>query len=140
MNVATQGFAETSARPDLPDRVVPAAWPSSPDGTRVYLGYNKDYDRHSDNRFYLDYGRAPNTRPDSATAREFRVLDADSWKKIGTIKTSLPIWSAAIGKDGKLLYAMAPEKHSILVIDTEKMRQVRSLKIDGTPALALVAP
>jgi len=39
-----------------------------------------------------------------------------------------------------MLYAMAPQKHSILVIDAEKMRQIRILKVGGTPALALVAP
>jgi hypothetical protein len=39
-----------------------------------------------------------------------------------------------------MLYAMAPQKHSILVIDTVKMREVRELKVGGAPALALVAP
>src|SRR5271155_639417 len=48
MNVDTQGFADTLAHPDLPDRVLPAAWPSSPDGNKVYLGYNKDYDKSYD--------------------------------------------------------------------------------------------
>ena len=75
MNVATQGFANTLAHPDLPDRVLPATWPTSPDGSRVYLGYNKYYNRSYDNRFYLDYGRPPNVRPETATAGEFRVLD-----------------------------------------------------------------
>ena len=31
---------------------------------------------------------------------------------------------------------MAPQEHSILVIDTVKMRQIRVLKVSGTPALA----
>jgi len=35
---------------------------------------------------------------------------------------------------------MAPQKHSILVLDTVKMRQTRVLKVGGAPALALVAP
>jgi WD40-like Beta Propeller Repeat len=140
MNVATQGFVDTPAHPGLPDRVLPAAWPTSPDGTRVYLGYNPDYDRHYDNRFYLDYGRPPNLRPNDATAGEFRVLDTRTWKKIGTIKTKTPFWSAVTSNDGKMLYAIAPQKHSILVIDTVKMRQIGVLKIAGTPALALVAP
>jgi hypothetical protein len=140
MNVATQGFADTLAHPDQPGRVLPAAWPSSPDGARLYLGYSKDYDRSPDNRFYTDYGRPPNLRPDTATAGEFRVLDTDSWRKIGTIKTSMPFWSAVTANDGKSLYAMAPQKHSILVIDTVAMRQIRILKVGGTPALALVAP
>jgi hypothetical protein len=140
MNIATHEFAETSAHPVLPNRVPPAAWPISPDGSRVYLGYNSEYDRSYDNRFYLDYGRPPNLRPNNALAGEFRVLDTHSWRKIGTIKTKLPFWSAVIGPNGKMLYAMAPQKHSILVIDAEKMRQIRILKVGGTPALALVAP
>jgi hypothetical protein len=140
MNTATQEFAETLAHPELPDRVPPAAWPSSPDGSRIYLGYNKDYDRSYDNRFYLDYGRPPNVRPDHAMAWEFRVLDAHTWQKIATIKTATPFWSAVAANDGKTLYALAPQAHSILVIDAVKMRQTGVLKVGGTPALALVAP
>jgi hypothetical protein len=52
----------------------------------------------------------------------------------------MPFWSAVSGNDDKVLYAMAPQKHSILVIDTVKMRQTRILQVGGTPALALVAP
>jgi len=140
MNVATHEFAETPAHPALPNRVLPAAWPTSPDGSRVYLGYNTEYDRHYDNRFYLDYGRPPNLRPNDATVGEFRVLDTRTWKKVGTIRTKTPFWTAVIGSDGKVLYAMAPQKHSILVIDTVKMREVRTLKVGGAPALAVVAP
>jgi DNA-binding beta-propeller fold protein YncE len=140
MNAATQRFTNTLARPDLPDRVPPAAWPSSPDGSRVYLGYRKYYDGTYDNRFYLDYGRPPNQRPSTATADEFRVLDAFTLQQIGTIKTKKPFWSAATGNDGRMLYAMAPGDHSILVIDTMKLHQIRALKVGGTPALALVAP
>lgn len=140
MNVATQEFADTPAHPVLPNRVPPADWPTSPDGSRVYLGYNNVYERSYDNRFYLDYGRPPNLRPDNATAGEFLVLDTRTWRKIGTIKTKMPFWSAVTKNDGKLLYAMAPQKHSILVIDTAKMRQVGILNVGGAPALALVAP
>jgi hypothetical protein len=35
---------------------------------------------------------------------------------------------------------MVPQKHSILVIDTVKMREIGILKVAGEPALALVAP
>ena len=140
MDPGSQGFADTSAHPGLPNRIPPAAWPTSPDGSRVYLGYNSDYDRYSDNRFYLDYGRPPNVRPDNSVAHEFRVIDTRTWRKIGTIRTKMPFWSSVTGNDGKMLYAMAPQKHSILVMDTVKMRQIRTLKVGGTPTLALVAP
>lgn len=140
MNIETQGFADTAARPELPDRVLPAAWPSSPDGSKVYLGYNKYYERAYDNRFYLDYGRPPNVRPANATAGEFRVFDTRTWRRIGNIGTSVPFWSAVAGRDGKMLYAMAPQRHSVLVIDTTTMRETRTIKVGGAPALALVAP
>jgi hypothetical protein len=120
--------------------IVHEVWPVSPDGSRVYLGYNRDYDRSYDNRFYLDYGRPPNPRPNNATAGEFRVLDTQTWRKIGTLKTKMPFWSAVTGNDGRVLYAMVPQKHSILVIDTVKMREIGILKVAGEPALALVAP
>jgi hypothetical protein len=140
MNLATHEFADTPVHSLLPNRIPPAAWPTSPDGSRIYLGYLKDYDRHYDNRFYLDYGRPPNLRPNDATAAEFHVFDTRTWKKVGTIKTKMPFWSATTSTDGKTLYAMAPLKHIILVIDTEKMREVRILKVGGAPTLALVAP
>jgi len=124
MNLVTHEFTDTVTRPVLPNRVPPAAWPSSPDGSRAYVGYNKDYAKHYDN----------------ALAGEFRVFDMLTWRKVGTIKTKMPFWSAVIANDGKMLYAMAPQKHSILVIDTVKMREVRELKVGGAPALALVAP
>jgi hypothetical protein len=140
MNATTQQFADTPAHPVLPNRVPPAAWPTSPDGSRLYLGYKHDYDRHSDNRFYLDYGRPPNLRPSNATADEFRVIDTHIWRKVGTIRTRLAFWSAVMGNDGKTIYATAPQKHSILVIDTGKMKQVSVLKVGGAPSLAIVAP
>ncbi len=140
LSLATQEFADTPVRPGLSNRVPPAAWPISPEGSRLYLGYRHDYDRHSDNRFYLDYGRAPNLRPSDAVADEFRVFETRTWRKVGTIKTKMPFWSAVVGIDGKTLYATAPQKHSILVIDTGRMKQVSVLKIGGMPSLALVAP
>jgi hypothetical protein len=52
----------------------------------------------------------------------------------------MPFWSAVTGNDVTTLYAMAPQKHSILVIDTVKMRQIGILRVGGAPALALIAP
>ena len=140
MSVATQKFGETPEHPNVPNRVPPAAWPISPDGGKLYLGYNNEYDHHNDNRFYLDYGRAPNLRPATATAAEFRVFDTHSWRKVGTIKTKQHFWSAVLANDGRTLYATVPQRHSILVIDTEKMHETGILNVGGAPTLALVAP
>ena len=73
-------------------------------------------------------------------ADEFRVLDTHTWRKISTLRTKLSFWSAAISDDGKMLYAMAPQKHSIMVIDTVKNRHISTFKVGGAPTLALVAP
>lgn len=139
MSTATQQFADTPVHPDVPNRVPPAAWPTSPDGSRVYIGYNKSY-VHDDNRFYLDYGRPPNSRPPSELAGEFRVYDTNTWKKVGKIHTRAQFWTAVVSPDGKTLYATAPEKHSVLVIDTAKLHEIGMLKVGQTPALILVAP
>jgi hypothetical protein len=140
MDVATQRFTHTLEHADLPNRIPPAAWPTSPDGSTIYLGYNQNYIHSYDDRFYLEYGRSSNLRPEDATAGEFRVFDTRTWRKIATIKTKTPFWSATIGKDGKTLYAMAPQKHGILVIDTATMHQIGVLKVGEAPTLALVAP
>ena len=39
MNVASQQFADTSMHAGLPNRVPPAAWPTSLNGSRIYLGH-----------------------------------------------------------------------------------------------------
>jgi hypothetical protein len=140
MSTLSQEVTDTMTHPDLPNRIPPAAWPVSSDGGRVYLGFKSNYFRGYDNRFYLEYGRSPNIRPAEANADEFRIFDTQTWKKLGKIKTKMPFWSAAISHDGTKLYAIIPQKHSILVIDTEKKRQTGALKVGGAPALAVVAP
>jgi len=139
MNLATQQFVETPVHPGLPNRVPPAAWPTSPDGRRVYLGYNRDY-YWVDNRFYLDYGRPPNSRPPAALAGEFSVYDTNTWAKVGTIRLKMLFWNAVVSSDGNSLYATVPQKHSVLVIDTARRHQTGVLKVGGAPALVLVAP
>ncbi|HTZ74689.1 MAG TPA: hypothetical protein VMB47_12260 [Candidatus Aquilonibacter sp.] len=124
MNVVNLGFYPTSAHAGQPQRIFPSAWPRSPDGSRVYLGY----------------GHSPNTGAGNVAAYEFRVYNTATWRKPRTIKTSVPFWSAVISGDGKYLYALAPEQHSILVIDTSVMRQIRTINVGSMPSLGLVAP
>ncbi len=124
MDAVSLSFYPTSAHGSAFDRVYQANWPVSPDGSRVYLGFSR----------YL------RSRGNNTLADEFRVYDTSSWRKIGTIKTSVPFWSATTSDDGRSLYVLAPEIHSILVIDTATRRQVRSISVGGMPALALVAP
>jgi hypothetical protein len=124
MDVVTLSFYPTAAHGSSFDRVYQAFWPISPNGSRVYLGYSRNLGT-----------RSPNTLAD-----EFRVFDTSSWRKIGTIKTSVPFWSGTASNDGEFLYALAPEQHSVLVIDAITMRQIRSIRVGGIPALVLVAP
>jgi DNA-binding beta-propeller fold protein YncE len=138
MDNTTQQFVATEVQGGrvLQGRIPPTDWPISPDGGKVYLGYR----RNPDNRFYLDYGRDSSIRSDFATADEFRIFDTRTWRGLGTIRTSIPFWSAAVANDGKWLYALVPERHTILVIDATTMQETRSIDVGGVPALALVAP
>jgi hypothetical protein len=123
MHVVSRAFSPTEAHGGGREQVHPGSWPISPDG-RIFLGYSRSADAY-----------VPNTLAD-----EFRVFNTSSWKKEGSIKTSLPFWSAAVSNDGKRLYALAPQEHYIMAFDTATMRQVRTINVGSMPALALVAP
>jgi len=59
LDAATGEFANTHVKGDIQGRVLPAAWPLSPDGQRLYVGWS-DYPNR---RFYLDYGRSSVSDP-----------------------------------------------------------------------------
>jgi hypothetical protein len=122
MDVVSLSFYPTPIHGGDPDEILPSAWPRSPDGSKVYLGFS-----HSLNAA-------------NANAREIRVYDTKTWRKLGTIKTSIPFWSTVTSSDGKYLYALAPEQHTIIVIDALTMRELRTIPIGALPALAIVAP
>lgn len=135
MDVRTTTFGETPVQGDVQGRILPAVWPLSPDGSRLYLGYS----RSPNNRFYLDYDRSAALNPRRQSVDEIRVFDTKTWDRIGNIKTSAPLWTAVTANNGRLLYALSPESHSVLVIDTTTMRETRAMPVGGMPALALVA-
>jgi hypothetical protein len=122
MDAVSLSFYPTAARGGPGEQITLSAWPRSPDGTKVYIGNSHDLSAAN------------------AIAREIRVYDTDTWRKLGTIKTSLPFWSTVASPDGKYLYALAPEQHTIIVIDAQTMREIRSISIGAVPALAIVAP
>jgi hypothetical protein len=122
MDVVSLSFYPTPIHGGDPDEILPSAWPRSPDGSKVYLGFS-----HSLNAA-------------NANAREIRVYDTKTWRKLGTIKTSIPFWSTVTSSDGRYLYALAPEQHTIIVIDALTMRELRTIPIGALPALAIVAP
>jgi YVTN family beta-propeller protein len=122
MDVVSLSFYSTPVHGGTPDEIFPSAWPRSPDGSKVYLGF-----AHSVNTA-------------NATAHEIRVYDTKTWRKLGTVKTSIPFWSTTVSSDGKYLYALAPEQHSILVIDVATMREIRTISVGAMPALAIVVP
>jgi YVTN family beta-propeller protein len=43
-------------------------------------------------------------------------------------------------KEGRLIYALVPEQHSVLIIDTTTLNETRAISVGRTPALSLVAP
>ncbi len=123
MDLATQKLSATPVKSDCRDLAVfPFGWPVSPNGAKVYLGYG---------------GLAPNGM---STALELRVFDTSTWQRLGNLQTSVPFWSAVVSRDGKLIYALAPEQRKVLVIDTANLQEKDAISIGKTPALALVAP
>jgi YVTN family beta-propeller protein len=136
MDLDSASFAATRIAGDLQGRILPAAWPASPDGSRLYVGYSND----PNTRFYLDFDRSATDSPRTQTVNELRVFDTSSWRRAGTIRTRAPFWSAVSTSDGKLLYATSPESHSLLVIDAATMHETRAIPVGGTPSVAIVAP
>jgi len=137
MDMATATFAATPLQAGVQGKILPAVWPTSPDGGRLYVGYS----HYPDPRFYLDYGRSAILNPRTQTVNEIRIFNTSTWRSAGIIKTSASFfWTAVTSNDGKLLYALEPTDHSVVVIDTTNLHQLRSISVGGTPALALVAP
>jgi YVTN family beta-propeller protein len=122
MDLVTLTFHSTVAPGGAQEQISQSAWPESPDGSKIYIG-----NHHSVNAV-------------NANAREIRVYDTTTWKKLSSMKTSIPFWSAAVSGDGKRLYAIAPEQKTILVIDTSTMKEIRSVSVGAMPALAVAAP
>ena len=122
MDAVTLSFYATAAHGGPQEQITLSAWPRSPDGAKVYIGNS-----HSLNAA-------------NAIAREIRVYDTTSWKKINSMKTSLPFWSIVASPDSTRLYAIVPEQHCVLVIDAATMREIRSINVGAMPALALVVP
>jgi DNA-binding beta-propeller fold protein YncE len=136
MNIDTAEFSRTSMRHEAPSLILPAAWPVSPDRTKIYLGYNV----RADNRFYMNFERSVSFQR-TEQAYTLHAVDTITWK--GTGKTSdklAPYWSAVLSPDGALLYALSPDRGGIAVFDTRTMRGVRDIRVGGAPALALAAP
>jgi YVTN family beta-propeller protein len=121
-NAATHEFSPTAVAGYSHRIVYPFAWPRSPDGTIVYVGYG------------------PATPDGMATSGELRVFDTSTWQQVGSIKTSVPFWSVSISNDGKLVYAVAPEKDRVLVIDATTLQEISTISVGRVPALVLVAP
>jgi hypothetical protein len=122
MDAVTLSFYATPAHGSPQEQITLSAWPRSPDGAKVYIG------------------NSYSTNAANAIAREIRVYDTNTWRKLGTIKTSIPFWSTVTSSDGKFLYALAPEQHTILVIDAQTMREIRTISVGAMPALAIVVP
>jgi DNA-binding beta-propeller fold protein YncE len=108
--------------PARDERIYPLEWPRSPDGAKIYIGYGQ---------------LAPNGM---STSSELRIFDTATWKQLGNIRTSVPFWSAAAGTDGKSVYALVPEQHALLVIDSKTLKETHTISVGRNPSLAIVSP
>ena len=136
MNIDTATFSQTKMHREVPSLILPAAWPVSPDGTKIYLGYNVRADRS----FYMNFERSVSFQR-TEEAYTLHAIDAITWKQTSKGSDKLaPYWSAVVSPDGALLYATSPDRSGIAVFDTKTMRGARDIRIGGAPALALVAP
>jgi DNA-binding beta-propeller fold protein YncE len=123
MDTTTQKFSPTSVTGACREGTVAGAeWPRSPGGAKLYLGYG---------------GVAPNGM---SAASELRVFDTAAWVESGSVQTSVPLWGAVASQDGKYVYATAPERHGIVVLDADSLREKRVIAVGNTPSLAIVAP
>jgi hypothetical protein len=121
MDLITQEFSPTVVAGDCQQLVFPLQWPRSPDGTKLYLGYGT---------------LAGNNM---STAAELRIVDTTTRQRLGSVRTSVPFWSAA-SNDGRVVYAVAPQQHSVLVIDTATFEEKHTIRVGNAPSLVLVAP
>lgn len=136
MDISTGSVSETPVRGDVQGRIPPAAWPASPDGKRLYVGYVN----YPNKRFYLDFDRSAEQSPRNQLADKIRVFDTTNWSVTADLTPSKPVWSAVTSNDGKSLYAMSPNTHCVLVFDTAGFRETRAIRVGEMPVLALVAP
>jgi len=123
MDTTRQKFNPTSVTGACREwTVAHAEWPRSAGGAKLYLGYG---------------GVAPNGM---SAARELRVFDTAAWVESGRVQTSVPFWEAVASQDGKYIYATAPERHGIVVLNADSLREKRVIAVGNTPSLAIVAP
>jgi DNA-binding beta-propeller fold protein YncE len=136
MNVNTGNFASTKLESGVEGMALPADWPISPDGTRVYVGY----DLYPTKNFYMNFERSPDAAR-IEQAYELRAIDTRSWRTLGhTSGKGAPFWSAAVSPDGKFLYASSPQNHAVVVFDAQTLHELRIIPLGGMPALMLAAP
>jgi DNA-binding beta-propeller fold protein YncE len=123
MDATTQKFSPTSLTGECREwKVAGAEWPRSAGGAKLYLGYG---------------GGAPDGM---SAASELRVFDTAAWVETGRVQTSVPFWGAVASQDGKYVYATAPGRHGIVVLDADSLREKRVIAVGNTPSLAIVAP
>ncbi len=136
LEVNSGKFVATKMKSGVEGMALPAAWPISPDGSRIYVGY----DLYPNKSFYLNFERSPDAAR-TEQAYELRAIDTNSWRTLAhTSGKGALYWTAAISPDGKFLYASSPQNHAIVVFETQTLRETRTMSVGGAPSLMLVAP
>lgn len=71
-------------------------------------------------------------------ANRVLAVSIDTWTHLAEVLTSQPFWMIAADPHWPLLYALHPERRSLLVIDTSSFREIRALTLGVTPQVVAV--
>jgi len=119
VNLTLGSVNEASVRGNETETVLPFASPGSLDRRLLYVAVGA-------------YGQG--------LAREIRVFDTNTWVRVSTIRTRTPFRSAVAAIAGSVIYALTAEGGTVLVIDPEAQRELRTAPVGRAPSAAIVAP
>ena len=120
VNLTLGSVNKTSVRGNETETVMPFASPGSLDRGLLYVAVGA-YDGQG-------------------LAREIRVFDTNTWVRVSTIRTRTPFRSAVGAIAGSVIYALTAEGGTVLVIDPEAQRELRTAPVGRSPSAAIVAP
>jgi YVTN family beta-propeller protein len=76
----------------------------------------------------------------SSTGDDIHVIDLNTLKVIGRIKTALHPHGAAVSADGRRFFTTIESDHTLLVFDTASDKVLRKIKLSGLPNQCAATP